>query len=158
MAASPLSSLPCLLAFAACSAAPPARLAPTPLGAPGAAVRLEAVRADADRSRAPAGASSPFVHDASIRALYGDAGAATPTVDPAVEAGAASPSGVSTASATVAIPETYAWRREREPFVPAATIFGAGLGAALSACGSRGEGALLGAGIGLLFDLQRAAR
>jgi hypothetical protein len=48
--------------------------------------------------------------------------------------------------------------RQRQPFLPIGTVVGAGIGGALSTRSHRGEGALLGAGIGLLFDLQRAAR
>lgn len=159
MAAPTLPLLPCLLAFAACAATPSTRLAPTPLGAPSAAARIAIVRADADRGPAPAGAPSPFVHDPAIRSLYGET-VTTPAAAPAVEAPVATPAAATATASTVtyAHGEAYPCWRAREPFVPVATIFGAGLGAALSASGHRGEGALLGAGFGLLFDLQRAVR
>jgi len=150
-----------VLAFAACAGAPASRLAPTPLGLPTAAARLESSRADGDRAPARPGAPSPFVHDPAIRTLYGGATPAWPAAEPEVAASGVTvdtpPAAAATASA-VAVHDAYPYRPAREPFVPAATIFGAGLGAALSACGHRGEGALLGAGIGLLFDLQRAGR
>ncbi|MBM3974945.1 MAG: hypothetical protein FJ301_12690 [Planctomycetes bacterium] len=161
MASPPLPLLSCLLAFAACAAAPSPRLALTPLGAPTAAGRIETVRADADRSAAPVGAPSPFVHDPAIRALYGDAAPAGTTAASDVATTGATvdaPSAATTTAPTIAVYDAYGYRRAREPFVPAATVFGAGLGAALSARGHRSEGALLGAGIGLLFDLQNAGR
>lgn len=161
MIRSPLPLVPCLLALAACAAAPVARLAPTPLGLPPAPVRIEAARADADRSPATPGAPSPFVHDPAVRALYGATMPAAAVAPVAVEPTTVDAVGAADASTTYRYYDPYAVyeaRRAREPFVPAATIFGAGLGAALSHCGHRGEGALLGAGIGLLFDLQRASR
>lgn len=151
----------CLLAavaFAACATSPVVRTAPVPLGLPTSAAEPPRLRADADHSPAPAGAPSPFVHDPAVRALYDSASTPAAVVEPAPDA---APDRSATANVA---PDAGAWpaeprvRRSREPFVPFATILGAGLGSALSHRGSRAEGALLGAGIGLIFDLQRTVR
>jgi hypothetical protein len=152
---------PSLLAafgLAACASTPVVRMAPVPLGLPTSAVEAPRVRADADHGAAPAGSPSPFVHDPAVRALYDSApppaSAVEPATEPAPDDGAAA----------MAAPSSYGWQPapvvppRRAPFVPVATFVGAGVGSALSRCGHRAEGALLGAGIGLLFDLGRLAR
>jgi hypothetical protein len=152
------ASLLAAVALAACASAPVVRTAPTPLGLPTSAAEPPRLRADADRSAAPAGAPSPFVHDPAVRALYDSAPPPPAVVEPSPDAEPDRGTAASEASAAGAWRAEPRARRSREPFVPIATIFGAGIGSALSHRGSRAEGALLGAGIGLIFDLQRTVR
>lgn len=52
-------------------------------------------------------------------------------------------------------PVYHAYDRGYETPFPVNTLVGAGIGAAFSGCGDHGEGAAIGAGIGLMFDLAR---
>ena len=152
------ASLFAAVALSACASSPVVRTAPTPLGLPTSAAEPPRLRADADRSAAPAGAPSPFVHDPAVRALYGGAPTPAAVAEPTPEAAPYRSVTADDAPDANAWPAEPRMRRSREPFVPAATILGAGIGSALSHRGNRAEGALLGAGIGLIFDLQRAVR
>lgn len=146
--------------LAACAAnAPNARHAPTPLGLPSSSAAEARVRADADRAPATPGAPSPFVADPAVRSLYGGAAPEpiAPPVAPPDAPAATGSAGPAAADDGLFVPVSPA-PRQREPFVPFATILGAGIGGAMSTRSHRAEGALLGAGIGLLFDLQRTVR
>jgi hypothetical protein len=155
------SCRPCCIlavaALAACAGARPApRLPATPLAAPVTVAAEARARADADRAPAMPGAPSPFVADPQVRLLYRMAWTEpqAPVVESAAPAAAAPPPGWS--DPAYVVPAAAAPRR-RAPFVPVGTVLGAGIGGALSTRSHRAEGALLGAGIGLLFDLQRSA-
>ncbi len=145
-------------ALAGCAAGRPVdRLPPTPLAPPAAVLAEARVRADADRSPAPPGAPSPFVADPEVRVLYRSAWSEPQAADPAPPPPDAAAPMSNGAEPPPAAPAPCA-TRQRRPFVPVGTVIGAGIGGALSTRSRRGEGALLGAGIGLLFDLQRYAR
>ena len=147
-----------LAALAACAGAQPARrLPPTPPAAPAVVAMESRVRADAERAPAPPGATSPFVSDPEVRVLYRAAWTAPAAPAAASVAAGTEPPPPGWSDPAYATPAPMP-PRQRQPFLPIGTVLGAGIGGALSTRSHRGEGALLGAGIGLLFDLQRSAR